>query len=265
MKNALKVSIITVVFNNKDTIGDTIASVASQNYPYVEHIIVDGLSTDGTMDIITANKDRFTKVISEPDKGIYDAMNKGIAAATGDIIGCLNGDDFYADNEAISTVVREFEAKGVDSVFADLVYVKREDPSRVVRYYDSSSFHPGMFAYGWMPAHPTFFVKRSCYKKYGVFKTDYAIAADYEMLARMLGKHRITYSHIPRVLTKMRTGGVSTKNFKSNWILNREIMRACKENGIQTNYFKIYSKYATKMFQLVQRPKCGTGRGGAHL
>lgn len=248
------VSIITVVRNGADTIRDCIESVLGQSYP-VEYIVIDGGSTDGTMDIVRGYSSRIAKMVSEPDKGIYDAMNKGIAAATGDIVGCLNADDIYADNEAVATVMREFEAKGVDSVFADLVYVKREDTSRVVRYYNSSSFKPDMFAYGWMPGHPTFFVKRSCYEKYGLFKTDYAIAADYEMLTRMLGKHRISYSHIPRVLTKMRTGGVSTKNFKSNWILNREILRACAENGIDTNVFKVYSKYLTKAFQLFQRPK----------
>ena len=253
-KSSLTVSIITATFNSSSTIADCIKSVASQTYPHIEHIIIDGGSTDGALDIIKKYSDRIAYWISEPDKGIYDAMNKGIKLASGDIVGILNSDDFYANNDVISSVVKEFEAKNVDSVFADLVFITREEPQKIVRYYNSSHFNPKRFNYGWMPAHPTFFVKRNIYERYGLFKTDYKIASDYELLTRFLAKYKISYSYIPKVIIKMRTGGLSTKSLKSNWILNKEIVRACAENGIKTNIFKVYSKYFTKFLQLLRRP-----------
>lgn len=250
----MKVSIITVVYNNRFTISDAIESVLSQDYAETEYIIIDGLSTDGTQEIIQSYGDRITHFVSEKDNGIYDAMNKGIKLASGDVVGILNSDDFYINNDVISTVVKEFETKNVDSVFADLVFIKREEPQKIVRYYNSSHFNPKKFNYGWMPAHPTFFVKRNIYERYGLFKTDYKIASDYELLTRFLSKYKISYSYIPKVIIKMRTGGLSTKSLKSNWILNKEIVRACAENGIKTNIFKVYSKYFTKFLQLFKRP-----------
>lgn len=250
----MKVSIITVVYNNKVTITDAIESVLSQDYLDIEHIIIDGLSTDGTQEIIRSYGDKITHFVSEKDNGIYDAMNKGITLASGDIVGILNSDDFYVNHGVISTIVKEFEAKNVDSVFADLVFIKKEAPQKIVRYYDSSYCNPKRFSYGWMPAHPTFFVKRDIYSRYGLFKTDYKIASDYELFTRFLVKYKISYSYIPKVIIKMRTGGISTKGFKSSWILNKEVVRACAENGIKTNIFKIYSKYFIKVFQLLRRP-----------
>jgi glycosyltransferase involved in cell wall biosynthesis len=250
-----KVSIITVAYNSVTTIGHTIDSILAQDYPHIEHIIIDGASTDGTVDLVRSYGDRITQFISERDRGIYDAMNKGLALATGDIIGILNSDDFYASTDIISTVVATIENSGVDAVFGDLVYVSGSNLSRIVRYYSSAHFHPGLFAYGWMPAHPTFFVKRFAYDQYGYFKTDYKIASDYELLIRFLAKNRLTYHYIPRIMVKMRTGGVSTTNLMSNWILNREIVRGCAENGIRTNLLKVFSKYFTKIFQLIRRPK----------
>ena len=182
-------------------------------------------------------------------------MNKGINLATGDVIGILNSDDFYINNEVISIITNEFMTKNVDSVFADLVYVKADDSDRIVRYYSSAKFHPKKMAYGWMPAHPTFFVKREIYKQYGLYKTNYQIAADYELAARFLVKNKISYSYIPKVLVKMRKGGVSTRSLKSNWILNKEIIRACAENDIKTNIIKVFSKYPAKIFQLIRKPK----------
>lgn len=250
----MKVSIITVVYNNRFTIADAIESVLSQNHFEIEYIIIDGLSTDGTKEIIQSYGNRITRFVSEKDKGIFDAMNKGVSLATGDVVGILNSDDFYLNNDVISTVVREFEAKNVDSVFADLVFIKKECPQKIVRYYNSSRFKPEKVAFGWIPPHPTFFVKRNIYEKYGLFKTDYKIASDYELIARFLSKYKISYSYIPKVIVKMRMGGLSTKNYKSNWILNKEIVRACAENGIKTNIFKVYSKYFTKCLQLIKRP-----------
>jgi glycosyltransferase involved in cell wall biosynthesis len=248
----LKLSIITVVWNNKETIKDAIDSVLNQTYKDIEYIIIDGASTDGTIEIIKSYGDKISKFISEPDKGLYDAMNKGIALATGDVVGILNSDDFYIDNFVIEKVVKEFEEKKVDSVYADLVYVKPENLDKTARYYDSSKFNPSKFAYGWMPAHPTFFVKREIYEKHGVFRTDLKIAADFDILARFLYTHRISYHYMQEVIVKMRVGGVST-SFSSLWINNIEALRVCKENGIKTNIFKILSKYPSKSLGLLKR------------
>ncbi len=252
----MKISIITVSYNSDSTIRDTIDSILSQDYKVIEYIIIDGASTDGTVDIIRSYKDRISKFISEKDNGIYDAMNKGIRLAAGDVVGILNSDDVYLDDKVITTVVKQFKTKKVDSVFADLVYVNGDNLQKVVRYYSSADFEPGRFAYGWMPAHPTFFARREVYEKYGLFKTDYKIASDYEMLVRLLARHKISYNYIPKTLVKMRTGGLSTRNLKSNWILNKEIVRACAENGISTNLLKVISKYPKKIFQLIDRPRC---------
>jgi glycosyltransferase involved in cell wall biosynthesis len=248
----LKISIITVVLNNKETIQDAISSVLDQTYKDIEYIIIDGASTDGSIETIKSYGDKITKFVSEPDKGLYDAMNKGIKLATGDVIGILNSDDFYIDEFVIERVVREFEKKQVDSVYADLVYVNPENLDKIVRYYDSSHFNPQRFAYGWMPAHPTFFVKRKAYEKYGVFRTDLKIAADFDILTRFLYIHKISYSYIKEVLVKMRVGGVST-SFNSIWINNIETLRVCRDNGVKTNIFKILSKYPAKILGLLKK------------
>ncbi|HTL88179.1 MAG TPA: glycosyltransferase family 2 protein [Leptolyngbya sp.] len=177
----MKVSIITVAYNAGATIRDTIESVLAQDYSQIEHIIIDGKSSDNTAEIVKAYGDRIARFVSEPDLGMYDAMNKGIKLATGDVVAVLNADDFYIDSQVISTIVEQFKQHQVDAVFADLVYVKHNDLDKVVRYYSSANFHPDKFAYGWMPAHPTFVVKRWAFDRYGFFKTDYKIAADYEL------------------------------------------------------------------------------------
>lgn len=243
----MKVSIITVVYNNVSVIRDSIESVLAQSYHNIEYIVIDGASNDGTVEVVRSYGDRITHFISEPDKGIYDAMNKGLKLASGDVIGILNSDDFYVSNDIINMVVEAFEQNYVDSVFADLVYIKPDNIDKVMRYYDSSYFSPSKFAYGWMPAHPTFFVKREVYEKYGFFKIDYQIAADYELLVRFLGKYKISYFYINKPIVKMRIGGISTKGIKSNYILNREIIKACAENGIHTNWVKVLSKYPKKL------------------
>jgi glycosyltransferase involved in cell wall biosynthesis len=215
--------------------------------------VIDGRSTDRTVEIVN----RFphvSRLVSEPDQGIYDAMNKGIGLASGDIIGILNSDDFYVDNQVLEKVEYLFKKKNIESLYADLVYVAPNNLEKVVRYYRASNFSPKLFAYGWMPPHPTFFVRRDIYLKYGLFKTNYKIAADFELLTRFLARYKISYSYLPEVIVKMRTGGVSTRNIRSNFILNQEILRACSENGIKTNIFKVYSKYLTKISQLVLKP-----------
>jgi glycosyltransferase involved in cell wall biosynthesis len=255
LNNLLKISIITVSYNCSATIEDTIKSVASQSYSNKEYIIVDGLSNDNTLDILNNYSGVISKAISEPDSGIYDAMNKGIMLATGDVVGILNADDFYIDDTVIAKVVQAFDNNPIDALIADLVYVRPDKLDKIVRYYSSANFALDKFESGWMPPHPTFFVKRKCYEQFGLYKTDYKIAADFELLARFMVKNHITYHYLPEVIIKMRTGGASTKNLRSNLILNREIVRACAENDIKTNYFKVYTKYLTKLFQLVCRPK----------
>jgi glycosyltransferase involved in cell wall biosynthesis len=252
LKIEMKVSIITVVWNNKDTIKDTIDSVLAQTYENIEYLIIDGASTDGTVKIVRSYGAKINEFVSERDQGLYDAMNKGIALATGDIIGMLNSDDFYINRFVIERVVNEFKDKKVDSVYADLVYVEPKNLNKTVRYYDSSKFNPSKFSYGWMPAHPTFFVKRKAYEKYGVFRTDLKIAADFDILVRFLYVHKISYSYIKEALVKMRTGGVST-SFNSIWINNIETLRVCKGNGIKTNIFKILSKYPAKILGLLKK------------
>ncbi|RIW14373.1 glycosyltransferase [Algoriphagus lacus] len=247
----MKVSIITVTFNSSETLQDTINSISFQDYPDLEYIIVDGKSKDGTVDIIKNNLDVVSKWISEPDKGLYDAMNKGIRMATGDIVGIINSDDFYHRPDAISQLVNTFQEFGAQCVYADVRFVKPENLEKTVRYYHSSRFAPHKFKRGLMPAHPTFFTYRKNFEKFGYYKTDYKIAADFELLVRFLHKHKLSYQYLPLDLMKMRTGGLSTKSWKSNIIINQEDLRACRENGLETNYFWLYSRYFKKALEVL--------------
>jgi len=250
MKVGLKVSVITVTFNSEDYISNAVDSVLGQSYKNIEYIVIDGESTDKTVNILQSYEGRISKFISEKDTGIYDAMNKGISLASGDVVGILNSDDFYIDEFVIEKVVKEFEKK-IDCLYADLVYVRSKNLSKVVRYYDSSHFSPSKFAYGWMPAHPTFFVKKDIYNKQGVFRTDLKIAADFDLMVRFLYTHNLVCSYMKEPIIKMRVGGVST-SFSSIWINNIEALRVCKDNGIKTNIFKILSKYPAKILGLLR-------------
>lgn len=245
-----KVSIITISYNSKATIGDTIQSVNAQDYSNLEYIVVDGNSTDGTVQIIEANADKIDRWISEPDKGIYDAMNKGIGMATGDVIGILNSDDFYSSHDVISQVMKEFEDPAVDAVFGDLVFVDPGNLTRVVRKYSTKNWTPKKLAWGFMPPHPTFFVRRRFYGSLGLYKTDYRISSDYELIIRFLLVNKLRYKYLPLQMVTMRKGGVSSRNVKSNFILNEEIIRACRENGVFTNRLMVYSKYFKKVTEL---------------
>ena len=249
----MKISIITVVWNNKTTIADAIDSVLSQTYKDIEYIIVDGASTDGTIEIVQSYGDKVSKFISEEDNGLYNAMNKGISIASGEIVGILNSDDFYLNEFVIEKVIGEFNKKKCDSVYADLVYVKSDNLNETVRYYDSSYFNLTKFAYGWMPAHPTFFVKLDVYKKYGLFKENLRIGADFDILVRFLYTHKISYSYIQEVIVKMRIGGVSTNGLGATLLIVKEQLQVCKENGIDTNIFKICLKYPRKVIELFKR------------
>jgi glycosyltransferase involved in cell wall biosynthesis len=249
------VSIITVCFNSEKTIRDTIESVLSQDYPEIEYLIVDGGSTDGTMTIVREYEHRIHKIFSEPDRGIYDAMNKGISNASGDVIGILNSDDTYIESNSVSKLINKLVESGSDSVYADLIVVERFNLNRVLRYYDSSSFSPEKFRYGWMPAHPTFFTKRSVYECVGKFSLDYKIAADYEMLIRILWVHKFTYAYFPEPVIRMRYGGTSSAGISRNWILNKEIVMACRKHGIWTALPLLALKVPRKILGLFKGKK----------
>jgi glycosyltransferase involved in cell wall biosynthesis len=244
----LKVSIITVSFNSAKTITDTIESVLSQDYPQIEYIIVDGGSKDNTVDIIKQYQDRISHWVSEKDRGMYDAMNKGIAIATGDVIGILNSDDVYMNTHIVSELMELMQSKRAQVVFADLILVDQDNPQKVLRYYDSSYFHPNKFKYGWMPAHPTVFVKRELYEAVGNFSITYQIAADYEMLIRILAIQRARYAYLPKPVVRMRSGGASTAGLSRNWILNQEIVDACRANGIYSNMAMLLLKLPFKLW-----------------
>jgi len=246
----MKISIITVCLNSVATIEEALQSVLSQDYPNIEYVVVDGASTDGTLDIIDKYRDKIGASISEPDEGIYDAMNKGIALATGDVIGILNSDDFYASKSIISQVARELENDDIDAVYGDVAIVRSRNKEKIVRYYSSKAFRPEGFAYGYMPAHPTFFTYKKFYQSQGGFKTDYHIAADYELLIRLLMKDKLRHRYMELHMITMRLGGRTSSSLYGYYILNKEVIRACRENGIQTGWFKILKKYFNKFREL---------------
>lgn len=249
----MKVSIITVCFNAGKTVGDTLASVAAQKHPDIEHIVVDGASTDGTLDVIKRHGERVARLISEPDQGIYDAMNKGLRLATGEAIGFLNADDVYADTEVLTRVSAVLETEKLDALFGDAEFVSSARPDRPLRRYRSERFHPDRIAWGWMPAHPTLFLRRQAYERFGMFRTDYRIAGDFELVARMFHGGTLRYRYVPEILVRMRTGGVSTGGWRNTLLLNREVLRACRENGIPTSLPKILSKYPAKLLEFLHR------------
>jgi glycosyltransferase involved in cell wall biosynthesis len=249
----MKISIITVAFNAAHTIADTLESVAGQTHPGIEHIMVDGASTDGTLDVVRRHGQRVARLVSEPDHGIYDAMNKGIRLATGDVIGFLNADDMYADTGVLERVSAIMKREGLDALFGDAEFVSPARPDRPLRRYRSERFRPDRIAWGWMPAHPTLFLRRQVYERFGMFRTDYRIAGDFELVARMFHGGTLRYRHLPEVLVRMRTGGVSTGGWRNTILLNREVLRACRENGIPTSLPKILSKYPAKLLEFLHR------------
>ncbi len=226
----MRVSIITIAYNSAETIEDTIRSVIAQNYTDIEYIIVDGASTDDTLDIVANYSESISTVISEKDKGIYDAMNKGVLAATGDLIGILNSDDLYANENVISQVVQQIGE--ADALYADLVYVNREDTDQVTRYWKSGPYSEGMFKKGWMPPHPTFFVRKRCYDKLGGYSLELRSSADYELMLRFIHKNKISVAYLPETIIKMRVGGQSNVTIKNRLAANKEDRMAWKMNGL---------------------------------
>jgi len=245
----MKISVITVVFNNVSTIGKALASVKNQTHQDIEHIVIDGGSTDGTLDVIEQYSANITKFVSEPDHGIYDAMNKGLSMATGDLVCFLNSDDMYVDSHVLERASRIIEQDSLDAIFADVTYFRADNPEKILRRYSSSRFSPEKIAYGWMPAHPTLLMRKAVFDRVGGFKSSYRIGGDFEFIARAFGKGELKYRYLPEVLVKMQMGGASTSGIRSTIKSNQEVMRACRENGIQTNYFKILSKYPYKILE----------------
>jgi len=251
----LKISIITVCFNSEKTIRSAIESVLSQNYPNIEYIVVDGASTDSTMSIVSEYKGKIATVVSEPDLGIYDAMNKGIRLATGDVIGILNSDDFFENLSVISDVSESFMLNSsTGCVFGDVVFVDSIDTQKLTRFYSSRKFRSWKLRFGWMPPHTATFIKKSVFSEIGEYSLNYKIASDYELFVRMLMVRKISFSRLNKVLVRMRTGGISTSGLTSSYLLNLEIVRACKSNGIYTNMFFVLLKIPFKMLELMKRP-----------
>ncbi len=245
----MKVSIITAVYNRVDSIERAVHSVQSQDYPDIEHIVVDGGSTDGTLQKLKTCLGRDVVLVSEPDRGMYDAINKGLRVATGDVIGLLHSDDYFESNRILSDVVTEFLDSSIDAVYGDAAFFSGEAPDRIVRRYSSAKFKPSRLGWGWMPAHTTLFIRRENYLRIGEYKLDYTIAADFDFVCRAFNLNQIRYSYIPKVLVKMQTGGLSSAGWRNTFNLNKEVMRACRENGIHTNWLKLLSKYPLKALE----------------
>lgn len=247
----MKVSLITIAYNSAETIEDTIKSIIAQDYSNIEYIIIDGGSSDKTLSIVDKFKDSITTIISEPDKGIYDAMNKGVQNATGDIVGILNSDDIYADNKVVSSIVEAIGNK--DSIYADLVYVDRDNTDKVTRYWKSGKYRKGIFKKGWMPPHPTFFIKKSCYNQYGTYNLQLKSAADYELMLRMLHKYNISVAYLPEVITKMRVGGQSNVTLLNRLKANKEDKLAWVINDLQPGPLTLIMKPVRKIGQFFKK------------
>lgn len=264
----MKISVVTVTFNSEKTIACTIESVLNQQYGDYEYIVVDGGSKDSTVEIIKENEKKFQKVVekycalgdpvpsfrwvSERDKGMYDGINKGIRMATGDVVGIINSDDFYHRSDIFQIISDSFENnKDIQAIYSDVRFVNPDNLEKTVRYYSSKNFKPWRFRFGFMPAHPTFFTYRENFEKYGYYQYDYHIAADYELLIRHLYTNKVLAMYVPIDFIKMRTGGRSTDGIQANIRLNKEIVRACAENGIWTCMPLLFLKYFVKVFELI--------------
>lgn len=245
----MNISVITVCYNSALTIKDTLESVALQGNKDFEHLIIDGGSKDGTLDIIRAWKGHSFRLVSEPDEGIYDAMNKGVKLATGNVVAFLNADDFYKDADVLERVARVMLVEQLDALYGDVEFFRPGQQDVVARRYNSGRFTAGRLGWGWMPAHPALFVRRALFERYGVFRTDYRIAGDFEFIARVFKHPELRHRHLPESLVCMQLGGVSTSGWRATLQLNREMMRACWENSIPTNWVKMLLRYPVKVLE----------------
>lgn len=251
----MKISLVTVAYNSEATIADTLASIDEQSHADKEHVIVDGASSDRTLQIVAAYRRPWRRVFSERDAGIYDAMNKGIRLASGDVVGFLNSDDFYASPDVLQRVAEAFTDPAIEIVYGNLCYVAKDDVRRITRYWQSAPFHPGLFVRGWAPPHPTFFARRSLFSRFGGFDLAFPVAADMELMARFLEVHRVRSRHLPTVLVHMRSGGASGQGPMAVLSQNREIWRALKKNGLRAGLLRLaLAKVVAKGRQLIARP-----------
>lgn len=246
----MKISIITVCYNSAETIGRTLRSVRDQTYGEIEHIVIDGGSGDKTLEVVAAEGPHVGKIVSEKDDGIYDAMNKGIQLATGDVVAFLNADDFYQDPNVLARVAKVMQAEELDALYGDVEFFHRGEENSVARRYNSGRFTVGRLGWGWMPAHPALFVRTAIFERYGSFCTDYRIAGDFEFIARVFSCPELRHRHLPESLVRMQMGGVSTSGWRATLQLNCEMMRACRANSIPTNWPKMLLRYPLKVVEL---------------
>lgn len=228
----MKISLVTAVYNRRDTIAGAIESARSQTYQNTEHVIIDGASTDGTVEYLNDVLDDHTLLVSEKDDGIYDALNKGILRATGDVVGLLHSDDFFASEDVLAMVAKSFADPSIDAVYGDLQYVAKNDPPRIIRHWKAGPYSPAKLARGWMPPHPTLFLRKEIFENFGAYDTSYRIAADYDAILRWFGQGELKAHYIPEVLVKMRVGGESNKSFGKIITKSREDYRALRSNKI---------------------------------
>ncbi len=250
----MKITIITVCFNSAATIGQTLESVNAQSYKNIEHIIVDGKSTDDTLEIIAKKGTHVSKLLSEKDCGIYDAMNKGISIATGDVIGFLNSDDVFAGVDVVSTIAKTMADLSFDACYGDLVYVEKYDLNKIVRYWKSCKYHSGLFERGWVAAHPTFYARREIYQRYGGFDLNFTLAADFDVILRFLRVKCISSVYIPEVLVRMRLGGASNSGFFSLIRQNIEIAKAFRKYNLNVGLKLFLFRVTTRFLQFIRRP-----------
>lgn len=248
----MKISIITVCFNSEKYIRNAIESVLGQTYSNIEYIIIDGDSKDQTMQIVKSYGDSIQVVVSEPDKGIYDAMNKGLKLATGDVVAILNSDDFYDNPNVIFNIVECFSLNNPDGIYGDLNVVYRDDITRLKRQYLADKFNVNSLANGIMPGHATIFLKRDLFTKFGFYSLNYPISADFELLVRFLYANKIKLKYLPQIVLKARTGGISDNSFFTKLKISKEIIRACKENGLKTSLFKVNLRILIKLILLLR-------------
>ncbi len=249
-----KLSIVTVVYNGGATIADTLASVAAQGYSNLEYVVVDGASTDDTLDRVRSAGDVVTRLVSEPDNGLYDAMNKGIRMTTGEVVGLINSDDIYAPG-VFDKVMAAFTDAKVDAVYGDLCYVRQDDLGAVVRYWKSSEFKPRSFSSGWSPPHPTLFLRRAVYERCGLFDLDYRIAADIEFMMRLFEVHGVRARYLPEILVRMRMGGTTNRSLRNIVRQNREVLRALDSHRLPASVYRLIgSKLVSRGLQFLRRP-----------
>lgn len=248
----IRITVVTPCLNSRETIRDNIESITSQSYP-ANHVIIDGVSTDGTLDVIRKCCAENTTIVSEPDHCEFDAMNKGVALADGDVINILNSDDFYAHEDVLAKVAEVFQDPKIDCCYGDLVYVDKTDTDKVVRLWKSGPYDPNRFLRGWMPPHPTFFLRREIYRKFGGYRLDLPLAADYELMLRYMFKHRITVAYIPEVLVRMRTGGKANVTLRHRLAAHKSARKAWTNNGLKPKLWTLPLKPLSKITQYFVR------------